>query len=333
MGLIIGKGITISGAVDIEFEYPVAPVNTIIPAITGNITRGNTLVTSNGTWTGIPYDFAYTYQWQRNSSNISGATANSYVLSTADVGYTIRSSVTATTPSGSTLAYSLQTSVILPNLPNAPTNIVPVSYNSTTAYLTWTPSTDAGGGTITGYSIVATRLNGVGTVTTTVAGPSNGYINGLVTGGLYHFQVAAINAAGTGAYGDSTSDIYIVPALLEFYQGGYVVAAFPGSASICSPTAGGTGYGNFTTCNNFCAALVLNGYSDWVVPDRTTLTYINDSKSGLSIIAGNYWSSTIQAGSFPTRYYYRQFPSGTESVAVATDGTLQVRATRTAFYP
>ena len=333
MGLIIGKGINISGAVDIQFEYPILPTNTVLPLIAGNINRDSTLTTTTGDWTGIPNYFSYAYQWQRGTSNIAGANANTYVLVTADIGSTIRSAITATSGSGSTIAYSLNTSPILPALPNAPTNIVPVSYNSTTASLTWTAPTDNGGGTITSYQIIATRLNGAGTVTATVTGPTSGNISGLVTGGLYEFSVAATNAAGTGPYGQSVSSIYIVPAILEFYAGGYVVIASPGSAVIVSPTAGGTSGGNFTTCNNFCNSLVLNGYSDWVVPTRDTLTAINTYKSGLSITPGTYWSSTLQAGAFPIRYYVRDFPSGTESVQDATSSFLSVRATRTAFYP
>lgn len=64
-----------------------APVNTVAPVITTPSVQaafgvqGQTLTASNGTWTGSP---TFTYQWQRAGTNISGATASSYVVQSAD---------------------------------------------------------------------------------------------------------------------------------------------------------------------------------------------------------------------------------------------------------
>jgi hypothetical protein len=70
-------------------SYGSAPVNTVAPAVTGTATVGQTLSTTNGTWTGAPAP-TFTYQWQRAGSNIGGATASTYLLVIADVGSTIR---------------------------------------------------------------------------------------------------------------------------------------------------------------------------------------------------------------------------------------------------
>src|SRR3954471_14891937 len=65
------------------------PVNTIVPLLTGTAQRTKSLSATPGTWTGPGNTF--TYQWQRDTgsafADITGATTNSYVLATADVGF------------------------------------------------------------------------------------------------------------------------------------------------------------------------------------------------------------------------------------------------------
>jgi hypothetical protein len=83
------------------------PVNTALPTITGSATQGSTLSASTGTWTNAPT--SYTYQWQRCSSGTcspTGVTAPAYLLTNADVGSTIRVSVTAGNAAGSASATS-----------------------------------------------------------------------------------------------------------------------------------------------------------------------------------------------------------------------------------
>ncbi|MGE3856644.1 MAG: LysM peptidoglycan-binding domain-containing protein [Dehalococcoidia bacterium] len=113
---------------------PTAPVNTVLPTVSGTTTEAETLTTTNGTWTQNPSSFAY--QWRRcdaagnNCVDIAGATASTYVLVLADVGGTVRSQVTATNGVGSTAATSAQTAVIAPLPP--PSNTVPPTISGTT---------------------------------------------------------------------------------------------------------------------------------------------------------------------------------------------------------
>ena len=100
-----------------------APNNTAPPALTGEARQGQTLTTSNGSWTSDSA-VTYTYTWQRceaNSTgcaNIAGATANRYVVQAADVGKRLRSRVTATNASGSAVALSAVTDVVVaPGVP------------------------------------------------------------------------------------------------------------------------------------------------------------------------------------------------------------------------
>jgi hypothetical protein len=73
----------------------VAPTNSVAPVASGTAIVGQTLTTTNGTWSGTPGTFTYSYQWQRNGSNIGGATSSTYVLVGADSGQPIRCVVTA----------------------------------------------------------------------------------------------------------------------------------------------------------------------------------------------------------------------------------------------
>ena len=84
---------------------PTAPVNSVPPSITGTTTVGQTLTAANGTWSGSP-TITYAYQWKRGGANISGATASTYVLVTADLGATITATVTATNSVGNASATS-----------------------------------------------------------------------------------------------------------------------------------------------------------------------------------------------------------------------------------
>ena len=86
----------------------VAPIQVIAPSINGagSPQTGQQLSTTNGNWSGATGSFGYV--WQRCDSggnacvNIGGATASTYVVVSADVGFTLRSIVTASNAAGTT---------------------------------------------------------------------------------------------------------------------------------------------------------------------------------------------------------------------------------------
>lgn len=80
------------------------PVNTVAPSVIGTRRVGQTLTVSDGAWTGSPTSYAY--QWLRYGAAISGATNNTYVLTSSDADKAITCRVTATNAGGSTAAYS-----------------------------------------------------------------------------------------------------------------------------------------------------------------------------------------------------------------------------------
>ncbi len=86
------------------------PLNTVLPAITGTATEGETLTSSTGTWTNTPD--AYAYQWRRDGVPVAGATASTHVLTADDVGSAMSCTVTAANEGVSTSATSAPTAVV-----------------------------------------------------------------------------------------------------------------------------------------------------------------------------------------------------------------------------
>jgi hypothetical protein len=122
-----------------------APSNTGAPTISGNPQEGQTLTASTGTWASSS-NTTYAYQWQRCNSTgaacaaIAGATNQTYVIGSADVGNTLRVLVTATNTDGSSSA------------PSAPTGVV-TARTATTTTVTQTTQ-----GTATGTAVSASAV-------------------------------------------------------------------------------------------------------------------------------------------------------------------------------
>lgn len=74
-----------------------APVNKVVPSISGTFTVGQTLTSSDGTWDGFP-PITYSRQWLRDGVPISGATGSTYTLVADDSGHIISATVTASNP-------------------------------------------------------------------------------------------------------------------------------------------------------------------------------------------------------------------------------------------
>lgn len=79
-----------------------APTNTATPTISGLAQEGSKLTASQGSWSNTDSSTKYAYAWSRCDTSgdscaaIAGATAQDYAVQAADVGHTLRITVTAT---------------------------------------------------------------------------------------------------------------------------------------------------------------------------------------------------------------------------------------------
>jgi hypothetical protein len=125
-----------TAAESVTATFNAGPVNTSVPVISGSPYNGQTLKTTNGTWTGSPTSFKY--QWEdcnetgAECSSIAGANGVEYTLTSADIGHTVRVLVVAINSGGeSTPAESAATAVVTASV--APTVEGKVPFTQTLA--------------------------------------------------------------------------------------------------------------------------------------------------------------------------------------------------------
>lgn len=88
------------------------PLNTVAPTITGDAEVGETLTVTNGTFTGDA-TINYTYQWFAGGVAIAGANANTFLLTSAQLGRIITARVTAQNASGVAMSTSAATAAVI----------------------------------------------------------------------------------------------------------------------------------------------------------------------------------------------------------------------------
>jgi hypothetical protein len=117
----IGNALTYTGVAP--------PSNNAPPTISGTAQQGQTLTEVHGSWSNSPT--SYSYQWEdcdssgSNCTPIAGATNQTYSLTSADVGHTIRVSESATNAGGTGAAAPSGPTAVVQALAVAPSNTSP----------------------------------------------------------------------------------------------------------------------------------------------------------------------------------------------------------------
>lgn len=234
---------------------PAAPVNTVLPNVTGVAIVGDILTTDDGTWTGSPTSYAY--QWKRGATNI-GTNANTYTLVNADAGQSITCVVTATNGGGSTPATSNAVQI---------QNFFTTQWTTTSTFETITLPYSNGGtysGTID-WGDGNTDVND-GTVTThtyATAGTYTVVIDGAIT---------EWNFSNTFSGGNITSVVHWGQLQLGTNSGSYFSDCPNLDLSSVSDVLDLTGMSDLTYMFGFCTSLTdINRIGEWNTSGITTM--------------------------------------------------------------
>lgn len=256
-------------------------------APSGATANGATL-TSSVTFTGYPTP-SKTYRWQRCSSStnlatcadISGATAENYVLTSADVSNFIRSIVIGTSGSTSATGTSSLTSEIIAAAPGVPGIPTAVAGDGEVAVTVVAPSN---GGTPSSYLVTASPQVGGVTKTCTVSAASGSCtVTGLANGTAYTFTSTATNGAGTSNSSSASSSATPI--------------AIPPTVTAVNSSTGNGSYKAGDTISiqvTFSESVIVTGTPQLTLETGSTDRVLNyASGSGTNSLTFSY---TVQAG-------------------------------------
>ena len=200
-----------------DYTPTLAPSTVAPPALSGAAGQGQPLSTSVGAWLHAPSGYAF--QWQSCAGNgtgcadISGATAATYTLTSADVGHTVRSEVSARNGIGTASFVASPPSLVVVPLPSA---TAAPTLSGRPAVHKKLSTTTGSWNTAAGFAYQWLRCAADGTACTTISGATAATYVAVAAdaGHTLEARVSATNAAGmTAALSKRSGVVVTVPAL------------------------------------------------------------------------------------------------------------------------
>jgi len=184
-----------------HYTPTVAPGTFAPPVVSGIPAQGQTLSTSEGSWTHAPS--GYSYQWQRCAADgtgcvdIPGATGTSFQVSSSDMGHALRSEVDAQNAAGSGGFVASAPTQVVAGIPSSTGSPVVSGVAAVGKKLTATPGS---WNTTATFAYQWLRCATAGSPCTTIAGASAAtYVAGAADAGhRLEVSVSATNVVGTG---------------------------------------------------------------------------------------------------------------------------------------
>jgi hypothetical protein len=270
---------------------PLAPTNVAGTVGNGSVTVRWSAPTDSGGSVITDYLIQYSTDgtsWTTVSDGTSTVLQTTVAGLTNGIAYTFRVAAVSAVGTGN---YSTPSSAFIPiGPPGAPTNAA-ISGGNTQMFASWTQPTSTGGTPITGY-VLQYRRSTTTTWTTygTVDAVLEYTISGLTNGFTYFFRVAAVNAAGTGAYSAESASV--------------VVGQVP--AAVATPTITSKYATSLTDTTLTLSWTAPNAYGSRITD---YLVQYSTSSSGPWTLhadgAGTATSTTITGLNATTAYYYR----------------------------
>jgi hypothetical protein len=177
------------------------PQNTSSPTISGMPMQGQTLTENDGAWSGNPPP-TLTRQWQRCASgtchDITNASGKTYLVSSADVGFTLRIEVSGVNSAGSATADSAQTATVTVTGPPQNTSL-PTIGGPPQVGKTLNASTGSWSGSPTSYTYQWLRCTSSGGNCGNIvgAGSSSYVVRAVDVGFTFRVEITATNSVGS----------------------------------------------------------------------------------------------------------------------------------------
>ncbi len=179
----------------------------------------------------VPSDCTGTAALSGPQASTTTTTAPTTTTTVASTTTTVASSTTTTT-------------VAAPTVPGAPTSPAATSNANATSAVSFTPPASNGGSTITGYLVrqaASPYSLWVSSSLSVACSSSPCHVTSLVNGTSYEFEVAAVNAVGTGAWSTATAPATpaTTPAAPTGVVATYVAGTTSASLSWTAPASNG----------------------------------------------------------------------------------------------